>query len=419
MKGDLHDFQITPDNTALLAIYEPIPADLTAVGGPENGWLYDGVIQEIDMKTGELIFQWRASSYYPPESSFMPLGQKGFDRASGYDYFHLNSVDKDEFGRYLVSARHTHTITCIDGSTGEVAWTLGGKQNDFIDASNGAATGFKWQHDARWYGPSQLTLFNNAASDIDQKDVSHGLLVELNLSARWAKVLTKYDHPQGLMSISQGNMEALDTGNMLVGWGHSAAFTEFSPSGEVVCNVHFGASAYFTFGRTQSFRVLKGDWKGRPNTVPDVAIQDESIFVSWNGATEVASWRLETWDCESMSNMTYVTIEEAERTGFETELSLSGEVTPYFRVSAINARGEVIGTSDTISRPSAPDDNTSESMSSAAWTVMTTMLFVLCLLYGMHLAVRRFNARRSGGVYHLLAPKDEEMEVAEHASLPY
>lgn len=126
--GDLHDFHITVDNTALITIYHIISADLTSIGGPELGWLYDGVFQEIDIATGELIFEWRSSSYYPPNSSYESIKSRGFDINSAFDYFHINSVDKDGQGRYLVSARHTHTITCISGSTGEVLWTLGGEK---------------------------------------------------------------------------------------------------------------------------------------------------------------------------------------------------------------------------------------------------------------------------------------------------
>lgn len=353
----------------------------------------------------------------------MPVGDRGHERGHGYDYFHMNSVDKDDFGRYLVSARHTHTITCIDGATGQVLWTLGGKSNDFTDGSDGRATGFKWQHDARWYGPNELTLFNNAAGDIDQKDTSHGLLVELDFSAQWAKVVRKYEHPQGLMAVSQGNLQALDTGNMLVGWGHSAAFTEFSYDGDVVCNAHFGASAYFSFGRTQSYRVFKADWTGTPKTLPDIAVQDDSIFVSWNGATEVASWRLETWDGESLSDMAFVGIGDIERTGFETEIHMTSEVSTYFRVSAINAHDEVIGITNTISRPTALHKThiLTDSLSNVAWIAALTVFALGCLLYGVHQATRRFKSRsRRGGIYQLLAPRDsEEAETTECESLPY
>ncbi|KAJ5928219.1 hypothetical protein N7466_007175 [Penicillium verhagenii] len=420
LQGDLHDLQITVNDTALLTIYEPIPADLTSVGGPELGWLYEGVIQEVDIATGELLFEWRSSHTYPPETSYEPLGDKGHERTLGYDYFHMNSVDKNDDGHYLVSARHTHTVTCID-SSGKVLWTLGGKYNDFDDPedSDGSATGFKWQHDARWRGPNRITILNNAANDnTDLSAVSQGLLIELDIPGRTAKVVTKYSHPQGMMAVTQGNVQVLDTGNVLVGWGHSAAFTEFSADGEVVCNTHFGASAYFTFGRTMSYRVFKDKWVGMPDTIPDAEMAGDSIFVSWNGATEVASWALEAWDGDNLTNMTFVPVDEVPRSGFETEVPISDVVTSYFRVAAINSNGEVIGRTEVVSRGSAPETSFS---SDHPWGVTIILVFSFtCLLGGLYCAVfRRLRRRRPdmGALYQLVRPKDEESDT-EHSHLP-
>ena len=47
--GDLHEFLLTSRGTALITIYSDVPADLTSVGGPANGQLTEGVIQEIDV----------------------------------------------------------------------------------------------------------------------------------------------------------------------------------------------------------------------------------------------------------------------------------------------------------------------------------------------------------------------------------
>ncbi|KAJ5646388.1 hypothetical protein N7490_002760 [Penicillium lividum] len=410
--GDLHDIQITVNDTALLTIYEPIPADLTSVGGPELGWLYEGVVQEIDITTGELLFEWRSSHTYPPETSYEPLRDKGHERTWGYDYFHMNSVDKNDDGHYLVSARHTHTVTCID-SNGKVLWTLGGKYNEF-DGSDGA-TDFKWQHDARWRGPNRITLFNNAVMDFeDPSAVSKGLLLELDINARKAKVVTVYDHPQHMMTVSQGNLQVLDTGNVLVGWGHSAAFTEFSADGEVVCNTHFGASAYFSFGRTMSYRVFKDKWVGLPDTIPDAAMVGDSVFVSWNGATEVASWALESWDGDSIANMTFVSVDEVPRSGFETEIPFTAAVTSYFRVAAINANGEVLGRTEVVSRGPAPQASFS---SDYPWGVTFIMIFFLgCLLCGLYCAVfRRLRRHKPDvGLYQLVMPKDGDDSDNEH-----
>ncbi|KAJ6004650.1 hypothetical protein N7540_013019 [Penicillium herquei] len=109
--------------------------------------------------------------------------------------------------------------------------------------------------------------------------------IKLDIEARRATLRATYDHPQDLMAVSQGNMQVLDTGNVLVGWRHSAAYTEFTAEGDIVCDVQFRASAYFTFGRIVSYQLFKGYWVGNPQTTPNAAITHEAVFVSWNSAS--------------------------------------------------------------------------------------------------------------------------------------
>ncbi|RAL10162.1 arylsulfotransferase family protein [Aspergillus homomorphus CBS 101889] len=351
--GDLHEFHITPQGTALVTIYDPVLADLTSVGGPELGWIYDGLFQEIDIATGELIFEWRASKHYPINSTYESLGKSGMARSSAFDYYHINSVDKDEDGNYIVSARHTHTISCIDKSSGVVLWTLGGKLNEFRDLSNGEATNFAWQHDARWHPNSTLTLFNNAAhSTRDPDEESHGMMIHLDLDAREATLQAAYHHPQQMKAVSQGNLQMLgDDGRVLVGWGHNAAFTEFSSDGEMLCNVHFGASAFFGFGRVVSYRAFKSDWVGRPQTAPDADVVGDRVYVSWNGATEVAAWQLETWLSGELENAAFKVVTQVEKSGFETELEIPENLEgPLFRLAALDLDGNVLGVTELLQR---------------------------------------------------------------------
>jgi hypothetical protein len=418
--GDLHDFQITSNDTALLMIYDPIPMDLSSIGGPELGWMYDGVFQEVDLETGELLFQWHVSDFYHPGDSYAPIGDSGHGRSSGYDHSHINSVDKDDQGRYLVSIRHLYTVACIDGTTGEVLWSLGGKRNDFSDASHGAATDFSWQHDARWRGPSRLSLFDNAANNNDNPSaVSRGMIVDLDMESRKAKLVQSFNHPDDVMAVSQGNLQLLDTGNVLVGWGHSAAFTEFSPDGEVLCNVHFGASAFFTFGRVVSYRVFKFDWIGHPLTTPDSALTSESVFVSWNGATEVAEWRVEAWDGGNLTSMTFTAVVQVPCGGFETEIHLSPEVDSFFRVRAIDSNGGNLGVTELLQRHPASSSGRFSNINPWALGTIVFVIFV-CLVCGVYLAVHRRLRRSAGstGPYQLLSHKDEDEGHDEPDRLP-
>lgn len=153
--GDLHEFKITEDNTALATIYTAKQVDLTDLGHwrGKDGWIVDSMFQEIDLETNELLFEWAASDHFPPAESYMTNPFGGYSESAPFDSFHINSVDKEPTsGNYLISSRHTHTISLIDGKSGEVLWQLGGAHNDFKDLSEGLATDFSWQHDARWIG---------------------------------------------------------------------------------------------------------------------------------------------------------------------------------------------------------------------------------------------------------------------------
>ncbi|PYI15364.1 hypothetical protein BO99DRAFT_255033 [Aspergillus violaceofuscus CBS 115571] len=351
--GDLHEFHITPQGTALVTIYDPVLADLTSLGGPELGWIHDGVFQEIDIATGELLFEWRASKHYPINSTYEKLGTSGTTRSSAFDYYHINSIEKDDGGNYIVSARHTHTVSCIDKNSGVVLWTLGGKLNEFRDLSDGKATNFAWQHDARWHPNNTLTLFNNAAhSTKDPDEESHGMMIHLNIDAREATLLAAYYHPQQMKAVSQGNLQLLDDdGRALVGWGHNAAFTEFSSDGQVLCNVNFGASVFFGFGRAVSYRVFKGDWIGRPQTAPDAEVIGNRIYVSWNGATEVVAWQLETWLSGELEDAAFKVVAQYDKAGFETEIEIPENLdSPLFRLAALDSHGDVLDVTKLLQR---------------------------------------------------------------------
>ncbi|OJJ98150.1 hypothetical protein ASPACDRAFT_1890035 [Aspergillus aculeatus ATCC 16872] len=354
-EGDMHEFRITPNNTALVIVYTTQPADLSDLGGPQHGYIHDCLFQEIDIATGELIFEWRMSEHVPLTSSYEALLGNGWSPAHPYDVFHMNSVDKDEAGNYLVSARHTHSITSIDGRTGAVLWTLGGALNEFADVSNGSATDFAWQHHARWQDSQTITLLDNGAKwFFDEPTASRGLVLELDVPNRIATVKATYQTPteQATGALSQGSMQLLpDTGNVFIGWGHCAAFTEFAPDGEVLCDTHFGAGNWFQLGQVMSYRTTRGHWIGRPRTRPDAVVRGSSVYVSWNGATEVARWQVQRWDGGNMGpQMDFTPEQTVPRDGFETEIPLTGEAgtAVYFRVVALDAQGQVLGVSQVM-----------------------------------------------------------------------
>ena len=348
LAGDVHEFKISNDDTAIMSIYEICQMDLTPVGKAVDGWVYDGLFQEIDIETGELRFEWRARDHYAVNETYFPIGDKGDapTKDAAFDYFHINSIDKNAAGYYLVSSRYMHTVTCVSPS-GEIAWILGGKRNMFEDLSGGAATDFTWQHDARWSTDNDniITLYDNGATEhISTAPYSRGLMIELDFTAMTARTLHVYESPGHFSSHSQGNLQVLpQTGNVFIGWGKASAYTEFSPAGDVLCDVHWGPSMFFWFGWVKSYRAQKVRWVGRPSWPPDLHVAGRSLYVSWNGATEVAGWVLQRAGRPRAQDAEFETVDYMPKTDFETRMDFGKDVDGFLRVAAVDVDGEHLG----------------------------------------------------------------------------
>ncbi|MBV8280094.1 MAG: aryl-sulfate sulfotransferase [Verrucomicrobia bacterium] len=140
LNSDAHEFLISPEDTALITVYNAVPRDLSSVGGSARGQLIEGVVQEIDIASGRVIFEWHSLDHVGIEESYQPLPTSS---ATAWDYFHLNAVSIDQDGDLLISARHTSTVYKIDRHTGSVIWRLGGKRSDF---NLGLGVRFWYQH---------------------------------------------------------------------------------------------------------------------------------------------------------------------------------------------------------------------------------------------------------------------------------
>ena len=348
--GDLHEFVVTSNGTALMTVYNVTNMDLTSMGRPANGWIIDSLFQEVDIETGELLFQWKASDHYNADDSFATNPFAGYWESIPFDFFHINSVEKDSKGNYIVSSRHTHTVTCIS-PTGETLWILGGHRNEFKDLSSGKAIDFKWQHDARWASEEDgiLSIFDNGEAGPLHIDApySSGLMIQLDVNTRTATLLHQYVSLQQTRTPSQGSVQQLaGNNNTFIGWGHSAAFSEFDSNGTLICETHFGASWFYWWGRIVSYRSFKSsDWVGAPEYPPTVKTHGTHLYVSWNGATEVVAWELQ--GTTSITDDTFQALDVVDKFGFEASFELPSGYT-NFRVAALDRGGRVLRYSESI-----------------------------------------------------------------------
>ncbi len=331
--GDLHEFLLTDRGTALVLIYHPIYWDLTSVGGPADGAAHDGILQEIDIETGRVYFEWHSLDHVGVEES-----HRQPEEGTALDYFHINSGERDADGNYCVSARHTDAIYKIDGRTGEVIWRLNGTQSDF---EMGEGTPFALQHDARSQPDGTLTLFDNATENADSGILSRGLVLDLDEEAMTATLVREYVHPDEIVSVSQANMQTLPNGNRFIGWGSAPVFSEFSEDGELLFDGRMPSGV-------NSYRAYRYEWTGRPSDPPDVVAEIDpegwtTIYVSWNGATGVATWQvLAGPDPDHLQP-----VGSARRGGFETAIAVQ-TAEPYLAVQALDDTDSILGTSATV-----------------------------------------------------------------------
>ncbi|KAF4541305.1 Secreted protein [Lasiodiplodia theobromae] len=365
---DKHEFHIIGEKTGLIQIYQPVPRDLTPWGASEEQqWIVNAIIQELDIETGELLFEWASLDHVTPDEAVLPLnpGQagSGYNSSDAWDYFHINSVDKDADGNYIVSARDACSVHKISGSTGEILWRLDGKNSSFTLGPNAT---FCFQHHARFLpNPTGdpavefISLYDNSAhgtehnggSEVHTAPTSSGKILRLNTTDWTAELVQGFYPPPGtgLLSKSQGSTQVLPNGNVVVNWGSEGALTEYLPDGTPIFHTYFDSGA---LGEgVQNYRGFRYNWTGLPSEDPAILALENAdgsgttVYVSWNGDTETRVWRFFEFEGENGSRKL---LGEAEREGFETALKLPGRRVKKVVADAVDGNGKVLRTTGLI-----------------------------------------------------------------------
>jgi hypothetical protein len=331
LQSDLHEFVITPRSTALVTSYEERDANLSSVGGPVAGKVIGGVVQELALPSGRVLFEWRSLDHVPIEETHAAF------QGHPLDYFHVNSIDLSADGNLLVSARNTWAVYKVSRRSGAVIWRLGGKRSDF---AMGRGTTFAWQHDARHHGSNRVTIFDDGAAPQVQPQ-SRVLVLSLDFDRKRATLVRKYAHrPNRLVSQFMGNAQVLPNGHVVVGWGNEPYVTEFGPDGTILFDAKLPRGG-------QNYRAFRFDWVGNPSVDPTLVApggrHGRTAYASWNGATRIAAWRLRAGTAEKSLHPVGAT----RKRGFETPLDVPDGLR-FADVVALDHRGRELGRSRTI-----------------------------------------------------------------------
>jgi hypothetical protein len=334
-EADLHDFQIAPDDVAYITTYNPIRCDLSSVGGRRDGVLMDTAMQELDMKTGLVRWEWHSLDHVAVSESHAPVPTTSIP----WDYFHLNSIDRQPNGNLLLSARSTWAAYELQRGSGKVLWRLGGTNSSF---TMGPGTETAWQHDARMQPDGTITLFDDGSNPRVHYQ-SRGLRVAIDELHHSASLVRVYQHPASpLVSDSQGNMQTLPDESVVLGWGSVPSMTELAKGGQTLLDAHLPPGY-------SSYRAFRLPWSGQPLSPPLVSARvlaagdSTAIYASWNGATDVASWRVLAGSAADAMTV-QATMPDS---GFESSITIP-EPFSYVAVQALGAAGQLLGTSATV-----------------------------------------------------------------------
>jgi hypothetical protein len=332
--ADLHEFVLGADGTAWLDAFDPVQRDLAARGGPRHGVVTDSVVQEIDVKTGLVMWEWHALGHIPLSDSYSPMPHSRHP----WDYVHVNSIDPGRSGQLLLSSRNTWMVFDVSTRSGALLWQIGGKHPSLAP---GPGTTFRFQHDAAWQPGGRVSLFDNGYS-VAGDTKSRGLLLEPDARTGTVKLIKQFANPgASLLTSSQGDLLRLAGGNWLMGYGGLPNFTEYSPGGGVLLDGTLGPGV-------EDYRTYLAPWSARPQTLPALAAQAGpagaiTVAASWSGATSVAAWRVLAGP--SPGSMTAVATAPSD--GFETAIPIAGNPA-FVAVAALAGSGATLATSAAI-----------------------------------------------------------------------
>ena len=335
LSADLHEFRLTPQGAAVITAYYPVYWDASSVARAQAAGR---------ARLG------RAGDRHQDGPGPLSVGQPRPRAAPGqlsgaaavgripFDYFHIDSVQQQRDGDLLLSARNTWAAYDIDPGTGAIVWTLGGRNSSY---RLGSGVTFAFQHDVRLHTESDptVTLFDDGAGPPKVHTQSRGITVRLDDKAKTATLVSEDLHSPALAASFEGNVQALPNGDEFLGWGQQPYFSEFNSQGEAVFDGRFVDS-------NSSYRAYRSPWRATPRSAPDVAATvsgaTATVYASWNGATEVASWRV----LAGTSANALQAVVTAPKDGFETEVAIAGQ--PYVAVQALDGAGHTLATSSVV-----------------------------------------------------------------------
>ncbi len=367
-----HEFLIN-GNDAWVTAYKPVPMDLSHYGAAPHGYLLDSAVQEYDLRNGKLLYTWDVKDHVPLSDSYQPAPKAAY---VPWDAYHINSIQLIG-SRFLTSMRNTWAAYLVDDASQNIIWNLGGKRSSFAIP---ASAQFQWQHHVILHSHNLLSMFDDhccliagAGKFAPASGPSRGLELRLNNSNHTASLVTQYKHGSNFGNTAfLGSTQLLPNGNVFEGWGSQPYFSEYNRSGKLLLE------GVLPIGDV-SYRAFVQRWMGAPAFPPSGAARSShgkvTVYASWDGATEVAAWRV----LAGTNPKHLLTVAAGIKNGFETAFRLAKGYRLY-KVQALGVRGRVLRTSGVFSVPASKVNSggSSGSKPSGGSSKPPTVCFYTC-----------------------------------------
>lgn len=337
--ADTHEFRVTPRGTAYVTSYRTRTRDLRKVGQPKRGRVSDSIAQEIDLKTGRVLWEWHSLDHVPVTETYAEHPRRP---GNPFDYFHINTVTDTPDGNVLISGRSTNAVYKVSRRTGRVLWRLGGKRSYF---KMGPGTAFSWQHDSQLLKGNRVSIYDNSDSPVTSKpwsEQSSGIVLKLNYKKKKATLVKRLTNPAKPLASTQGNLQTFGNGNHLVGWGGAPLVSEYTADGQLVFDARIkGVSSFY--------RAYRGGWQGRPGGRPVLAAKltgnpnQTRFWVSHNGDSATRNWQVLAGPAKNRLSP----VATRARDGFETVTAAPTDAA-FIQVKGLDAKGRATGISKVI-----------------------------------------------------------------------
>lgn len=338
---NLHELQVT-GRTAWIS------ADVKVRPRGSRRTVIEYVVQEVDVETGKVLFEWRSSKHVPPGDSYerAPAGDKA------WDYFHGNSIAPPtaEYPTAVISSRNTSSLYGVDPRTGRTKWILGGKRDQF--GLDEALPGYPFcaQHDVHRLPNGDLMLFDNGGTYMHGEPrcpVHPARVLVLRVDEKRKRVkLVRSISSTGLSANGKGyfpgwvgGARLMSDGATLIDWGPNRRITAVDRDGRVDLLLRV---------ERWSYRANPARWTGKPGGRPAIATRRRGatvdVWASWNGATEIRAWQVLAGPSPQALQPVGAPARFAD---LETRL-VARTSAPYVAVRALDADGETLGRSRAV-----------------------------------------------------------------------